>query len=173
MPKYLPIIFVLLPSFVIGQSQLAKRYVDDRINELTYLHFKTDNMFEFRYAYDLRGDEAIGRYIQRKDTLLLTFTKDTSVTGNTYFESASNVRADSLIIKGNKLYVIKNGQSREFERQDTLHHKPTKSERGQYRRRYLLFGYWYTHWSRYYMIDERHAKWATHTWLREHKNLFD
>lgn len=173
MPKYLLFTIALFPSLARSQSKLAKRYVDDRINELTYLYFKTDSTFEFRYAYDLMGDEAIGTYKLHHDTLLLTFKKDTSVTGNVYFEHASNIRADSLIIKGHKLYAIRNGRSHEFEPQDSLHHRPSVNERRRYRRKYLLFGYWYTHWSHYYMIDERYAKWATHKWLREHKSLFD
>ncbi len=152
---------------------MAKRYVDDRINELTHLYFKPDSTFEFRYAYDLIGDEAVGRYRLSRDTLLLTFTKDTSVTGNKYFEHAISVRADSLIIKGHKLYAIKNGQSEEYEPQDTLHHRPPKNLRWQYTRKYLIFGYWQTRWSRYYMIDERCAKWATRKWLQQHKDLFD
>ena len=167
------LIIFLIPSIVKGQSILAKRYVDDRINELTYLYFKPDSTFEFRYAYDLMGDEAIGHYTQHRDTLLLIFSKDTGITNSKYFEPAIVVRADSLIIRKHKLYMIKNGQSREFEPQDTLHHKPPKNLRWQFRRKYLFFGYWQTHWSRYYMIDEHYAKWATKKWLNEHKALFE
>jgi hypothetical protein len=173
MVRALTLIFILAPLVGMSQHSLSKRYVDDRINELTHLYFKPDSTFEFRYAYDLMGDEAIGRYTLHRDTLLLTFSKDTSLAGRKYFENATGVRADSLIIKGHKLYQIKNGQSREFEQQDTLHHRPPKNERWKFRRRYLLFGYWQTHWSTYYMKDERYAKWATRKWLNEHKALFE
>jgi hypothetical protein len=157
-----------MPFLSKGQVILAKRYVYES-NISTYLHFKSDSTFEFQYRYDLIGDEAIGRYVLKQDTLLLTFTKDTSLTGNIYFEH-ENHRPDSLLIKGNKLYEIKNRRSREFDPQDSLHHRPPNK---LYRRRFILFGYWYTHWSHVYMIDERYAKWATHKWLTENKALFE
>jgi hypothetical protein len=165
-------IVLLVPYYLQAQQLLAKRYVDDRINELTHLYFNADGTFEFHYLYDLAGDEGSGRYTLHKDTLLLSFNSD-AVREYPFVESAVGVRADSLLIKGHMIYVIKNGRSREFEPQDSVHHRPPKNERWKYRRRYLLFGYWYTHWSRYYMVDERYAKWASHKWLKEHKSLFD
>ncbi|WP_428330656.1 hypothetical protein [Mucilaginibacter sp.] len=170
MKKYLLIVSLFAILSAKSQSILVNRYVDDRINPMTYLHFKPDGTFEFRYANDLMGDEAIGRYTIHRDTLLLTFTKDTSISGFTYFEHPTGVRADSLLIKKHKLYEIKNGKNREYEPQDTVHHRPPKS--WHYRRKYFLFGYWHSNYSRYYMVDERHAKWATKKWLKQNTALF-
>ncbi|HEY4324078.1 MAG TPA: hypothetical protein VGN20_08830 [Mucilaginibacter sp.] len=170
MTKYLLLVSLFISFVSKAQSILAKRYVDDRINELTYLYFKPDSTFEFRYAYDLMGDEAIGKYRLHIDTLFLNYTKDTSVSGFQYFEHAVNVRADSLILKGHKLFEIKNGQNREYLPQDTVHHKPPKN--WHYKREYIFLGYWHSTYSRYYMVDERYAKWANKKWLRKNKALF-
>jgi len=162
-------IFVILPFVAKSQSILAKRYVDDRINESTHLYFRDDGTFEFKYLYDLIGDQALGHYKQHNDTLFLTYSKDT-LSNIQFIENAISVRADSLIIKGNKLYRIKNGKSKEFEPQDVTYQKPPKNS--HYTRKYLFFGSWHSNWSKYYMIDERNAKWATKKWLEENKDLF-
>jgi hypothetical protein len=149
----LNLLLLIVPTLIYGQSALADHYVDDRINEDTYLRFNADSSFKFQYAYDLLSDHAAGRYRRHGDTLFLTYTTDTTTI------KRDNIwpNADSLIIKGYFLYQIKNGQSREYEPQEIVHHKMPKNE--HYKRKFILFGPWHSTWSQYYMVDEKYAKW--------------
>lgn len=157
MHQNLTCVLLLLPTLIFGQSAITIRYVDDRINENTYLRLKGDSSFIFRYSYDTMGDEATGRYKRHGDTIFLTFTKDTIVSGAQYYYHNTAARADSLIIKGHLLYQISNGQSREFEPQEISHHKMPKNM--HFKRKFILFGPWHSSWSRYYMVEEKYAKW--------------
>jgi hypothetical protein len=167
MHKKLLFIFLLLPIFIKAQSTISKKYVDDRINSLTYLSFKINGTFEYRYAYDLIGDFATGHYTVSKDTIRLFYNKDTTgVSIEALLSSHSEFnRADTLIIKGNKLFQIKDGLN-QFNAKpiiiDSKTHKgwrPPKS--WHYKRKYLIFGpYESTRRGRYYMIEEQDAYWT-------------
>jgi len=157
MHRLLIFVLLLLPILAFSQSAVTNRYVDDRINENTYLRLKSDSSFMFRYAFDTMGDEAIGIYRRHGDTLFLTFTNDTILSRAQYYNHVTDARADSLIIKGHLLYQIRNGQSREYEPQEIVHHKMPKNE--HFKRKYILFGPWQSTWSKYYMVEEKYANW--------------
>jgi hypothetical protein len=157
---------VLLPIVSIGQIRLSKRYVDDRINNLTYLNFNVDSTFEYRFTYDLMGDFATGNYKQSKDTIFLFYKKDTVISNieKQLTSHADQFRTDTLILMGNKLFEVKNKVS-------TYHFKPividSKTHKGwkppkswNYKRKFLFIGpYESTHSGRYYMIEEQYAYW--------------
>jgi len=149
----LNLLLLIVPTLIYGQSALADLYVDDRINEDTYLRLNADSSFKFQYEYDLLSDHAAGRYTRRGDTLFLTYTNDTTTikTDNNW------PKTDSLIFKGHFLYQIKNGQSRQYEPDEIVYHKMPKNM--HFKRKYILFGPWHSTWSKYYMVEEKYAKW--------------
>jgi hypothetical protein len=153
------LLLCLLATVAKGQL-LASKYVDDRINEMTYLHFRSDSTFKFKYAYDSIGDEASGTYRLHKDTLILKYNPNDPQLKDRFLIHTEAYRADTLLVKGRLLYEVKNNISREYEPRDTLHQKPLKH--WGYRRKYFLFGvYQSPRYSKYYMIDERYASWLT------------
>jgi hypothetical protein len=164
--KKLLILFAFLPAYIYGQSVLADKYVDDRINSLTYLRFKTDGAFEYRYLYDLINDFATGHYRISKDTVFLTY--DIGPAKPTFVEELSphveRLRADTLIIKDKKLFQVSNNISQYNAKPIVINkhtHKGWKPPKSwQYRRRYFIFGeYQSTRSGQYYMIDDRYAYW--------------
>jgi hypothetical protein len=168
MLKYLTLFLLWLPFLTKGQCVLAKSYVEDRINNLTYLHFHKNGTFEYRYTYDLINDMSEGYYKCSNDTIFLIYNKNTIQ--STVAEQLSShdkfFRADTLIVKGYKLYQVKSGVS-DFDKKpviiDTKTHKGWKPPKNWlYIRKFWLFGpYQSTPQGQYYMIDERHAAWAT------------
>jgi hypothetical protein len=167
--------FIILMLSVISNAQsiLARHYVDDRINSLTYLTFNKDGTFQYRYVYDLNHDRATGKYLRLGDTLILVYNKDTSnIILNALTSEYKLNRADTLFIKKHKLYQIKTGLSMNnakpiiLNRKTDKGFKPPKSWR--YRRKYLLFGP-YQSTDRYYMIDEKFAIWANSKSLKQQK----
>ena len=158
--KYAILLIILLPGFTKGQSILAKKYVDDRINELTYLKFTTNNTFEYHYLYDLSSDFATGHYKLKLDTIFLKYDNDITISKveKAFSSSAGQLRKDTLILKGYKLYEVKNGISLEYAKPLSAHHKVPKS--WHWKRKYILFGpYQSTRSNRYYMIDSSYAGW--------------
>jgi len=165
MSKYLLLILTLFPALTKGQTRISEQYVDDHINELTYLKFNPDNTFEYRYLNDLMGDFATGHYKRSRDTLFLFYNPDSvqlkaKAEGMLTSHDERN-RADSLVVKSNKLYLIVNGVSLYDAPPEILDHvygKPSKNS--PYRRKYFFFGKYRTVRSkRYYMIDIADAVW--------------
>lgn len=161
-------IIIILPLQLKAQSGFVKRYVDDRINNLTYLDFKENGMFEYRYAYDLIHDFATGKYRVHRDTIFLTFKKDGATQ---LIESLSSnttpFRPDTLVVLDKKLYRVKDGISEYYSKPIIINSKTHKGwkppKSWHYRKRYFLFGpYQSTNSGRYYMIDEQYAFWNTH-----------
>jgi hypothetical protein len=165
--RVLILTLTLAPTLVLSQAPLSKRYVDDRINQLTYLHLSKDFSFELRYAFDTMWDKAVGHYRTKGDTLLLTFSRDAITSEAQDFNHNTSRRADSLIIKGHFLYKIINGRSGEYEHDEIVTHKPLDVR--HYRRAYLFFGPWHSTWSKYYMVEEGHERWKK--WRRRNRKL--
>ncbi|WP_342644907.1 hypothetical protein [Mucilaginibacter sp. CSA2-8R] len=118
-----------------GQPALVVKYVDDRINESTYLDFKSNHTFEYHYLYDSMGDAATGTYRLHRDTIFLKYAPNASDLEERFITHTEALRADTLLIKGNLLYEVKNGVSREYEPRDTVHYKPPRH--WHYRRKYI------------------------------------
>jgi hypothetical protein len=157
MMKYLFLLLLLFPLLSKAQAIPAKRYVNDRQNDNTYLDFSNGKIC-FRYMYDLIQDKATGQYRISKDTIFLTYDKD-SLENNVQQALATKVRRpDSLIIVSHKLYQIINGVNQEFAKPLSFDHQGPKS--WHFHHQYLLFGpYQSTQSGRYYMIDTAFAQW--------------
>jgi hypothetical protein len=135
----------------------AKRYVNDRQNDSTYLDFN-NGRFRFRYMYDLVQERASGHYNISKDTIFLVYDKDLSENDMQKTLTTNVKKPDSLIIAKHKLYQIINGVNQEFAPPIRYDHKVPRS--WHYRRQYVLFGpYQSTQSGRYYMIDTAFAQW--------------
>lgn len=161
-PKYIFYLFVLSPILTKGQVRLAEKYIDDRVNNYTYLEFSSDSSFEYRYLYDLSGDFAKGHYKLHKDTLFLFYDPDSTVIKQKFLGILTSHdernRADSLLIKGKKLFRIKNGIGLYDAKPDVIDKKSNggwhPSKNSPYRRKYFLFGRYQTvRTKRYYMVD--------------------
>jgi hypothetical protein len=156
-------ILLIIPSMVNGQSTIGKRYVDDRINNLTYLEFNRNATFKYSYAYDLMHDYATGRYRLSNDTIYLFYNKSPAIEA-LLTPHTEKLRADTLVLKGKMLFKVRDGVSEYYSKPIVIDSKTHKGwrppESWHYRRKYLIFGpYESTRRGRYYMIDERYAYW--------------
>ena len=165
MYKLIVILLLILPGVLKAQIVIGKHYVDDNVNNLTYLQFNSDSTFQYSYRYDLIGDDATGKFRLSIDTIFLKYDYVQYVANVTDALSAHTEanRADTLLIKKHKLFKIKNGVSMEYAPPivwDRKKYKQRPPKGWHYRRKYLLFGPYQTVGKRrYYMIDERCARW--------------
>lgn len=134
-----------------AQTHLANQYVAEH-NDSTYIKFRPDSSFYYRYSYDLMQNRDTGKYKMVGDTIFLIYTP--FVTLEDYL-TAKGFRPDTLFVKGDKLYLVRNSKIINKPDPTPLTFKPPHA--WGYRRKYYLFGsYIPKKRSIYYMIDAHH-----------------
>ncbi len=155
------IFILLIASFTYGQGGPTGKYINDRLNESTYIIFNSDSTFRYRYAVCLLHDIACGQYEMHNDTIIfqyLTDMRDTccnkEIDADFHYDSTIDLpRPDKLFYKDEKLYEFRNGKVQSNVLVDS---RPSKFT--EYHRKYLLFGKFVID-DAYYMITESKVKW--------------
>lgn len=166
MKTHLIIILIFLSNLSYGQTGLIGKYVDDHINENTYIIFKTDSSFKYRYSFDLFLDIKCGQYQTKGDTIYLTYTQginDTLCNSERIMPLVArdtvSRRPEKLYYKDDRLYELdKKNKIIDKTSSDQLTFKPP--EAWGYRRKFYLFGpYFKKSQPTYYMVIDSKAKW--------------
>jgi len=164
------IIQLFFSAVTFGQTQLVGKFIDDHINENTYIIFNSDSTFKYRYSFDLFLDIKCGQYKTKGDTIYLTYTSGINDTLCNTEQIMPLVASDTisrrptqLYLKGDKLFEIKDGKIVDRTEKFQPDWKVPKSSRKYYRRKYLLFGPLVSKTKKiYYMIAASKVKWTKH-----------